>query len=288
METKHLEEFVVLAEICNYNRAADALFISQSSLFNHIKSLESDLGVSLFSRKGKNIVLSDYGQIFLPYAKTIISTEKEYRQIVDTDKDKDKNLEKLCIATQYLITELVKGFRNKYHNYKIYVVDNYSAMEVLDDGVCELAFIRDVPEIETSVYNVIPYRTDTMAAAVYSSHPLAGRDKVRLGELKNEDFVMISEHMGQECYGMQLCKRAGFIPNVVMTASGGNEAARLVNEEMGISLFFKGIIASEFFDNVTMVDLDPPVECRISLCWRKDKELSKPAELFVEYVKGLQ
>ena len=283
MEISHIEEFAVLADICNYGRAADKLFISQSSLFNHIKTLEAELGVPLFNRKGKNIVLSDYGQIFLPYAKTIISTAKEYVQVLQTNQD--KSAKKLQIGTQYRVTELIKEFSKQHREYEVHVFDNYSAMDALDEGICELAFIRDISEAESLVYNAIPYITDSFVAVVYSSHPLAKKPRVRLRDLKNEDFVMISRPQEQECSGMKLCKRAGFIPHVSMTAVNGSEAARLVDEEVGISLFLKSTIISENFQNLALIDLDPPIDCAISLCWRKDKKLSPAAKAFVTYVK---
>ena len=48
MELSYIREFVVLAETGNYLEAADTLFIAQSSLSRHIKSIEMDLGAPLF------------------------------------------------------------------------------------------------------------------------------------------------------------------------------------------------------------------------------------------------
>ena len=63
MEIDYVNEFLVLAKVLNYSDAADRLFISQSSLFKHIKALETELGVPLFEKDGKFIVLSKYGMI---------------------------------------------------------------------------------------------------------------------------------------------------------------------------------------------------------------------------------
>mgnify|MGYP000270200484 CR=1 FL=1 len=69
MELSYIREFVVLAETGNYLEAADALFIAQSSLSRHIKSIELDLGSPLFDRTTRKVVLNGFGQAFLPYAK---------------------------------------------------------------------------------------------------------------------------------------------------------------------------------------------------------------------------
>ena len=283
MDTIYIEEFAVLAEVCNYGRAADTLFISQSSLFNHIKALEGELGVALFNRKGKKIVLSDYGQMFLPYATAIITASKEYMQAIQNVQD--QNRKRLIIGTQYRIIDLVKDFRKQYPNLDLHVFDNHGGMEALDSGACELAFVRDISEADKGVYHVLPYVTDNIVVATYGSHPLSKRKSVRLTDLKNENFITVELSQNQAYYGMHLCKQAGFVPRVVMTAAHGNEAARLVNDGMGISLFLRGTILSEDFDNLALIDLSPPVECSISLCWSKDKELSEAAKAFVDFVK---
>ena len=65
MELSYIREFVVLAETGNYLEAADALFIAQSSLSRHIKSIELDLGSPLFDRTTRKVVLNGFGQAFL-------------------------------------------------------------------------------------------------------------------------------------------------------------------------------------------------------------------------------
>lgn len=108
METAYLKEFIVLAKMCNYNRAADELFISQSSLFNHIKTLEAELSVPLFERSGKRIIVSEYGQMFLPYAHRIIdATEGFDNEVKEKKMDASRAI---LIGTQYRLTQLVRSF----------------------------------------------------------------------------------------------------------------------------------------------------------------------------------
>ena len=64
MELSYIREFVVLAETGNYLEAADTLFIAQSSLSRHIKSIEMDLGAPLFDRTTRKVSLNGFGQAF--------------------------------------------------------------------------------------------------------------------------------------------------------------------------------------------------------------------------------
>ena len=66
MELSYIREFVVLAETGNYLEAADALFIAQSSLSRHIKSIELDLGSPLFDRTTRKVVYMLLHQMMNP------------------------------------------------------------------------------------------------------------------------------------------------------------------------------------------------------------------------------
>ena len=84
MELSYIREFVVLAETGNYLEAADALFIAQSSLSRHIKSIELDLGSPLFDRTTRKVVLNGFGQAFLPYAKKMVEIQEEYENVLQS------------------------------------------------------------------------------------------------------------------------------------------------------------------------------------------------------------
>ena len=72
MRTERLEEFRMLAQIQNYSRTAERLFISQSILSRHIKELEQELGVTLFFRDTHGVALTDEGKYLLKWAEPFL------------------------------------------------------------------------------------------------------------------------------------------------------------------------------------------------------------------------
>lgn len=283
MDTVYVKEFLVLAQVCNYSRAAELLYISQSTLFNHIRSLETDIGVSLFARKGRKIVLSESGQIFLPYAKTIAAASDEFSAVLQENTKKKNST--LRIAIQYPVTDIIQQFRSENPDCDIHLQDSQAPTEMMEDGSCELAFLRDVTAETHPEYCMIPFTTDTVVAAVHSGHPLANRKVVTLAEMRSESFVMIAQRKKRDCYCMKLCKNAGFVPRIAMTAATGIEAVKLVNAGLGVSLFLKGTMTPEIFRNLVLLELEPQITCSISLCWLKDRPLSPSAAKFVRFVQ---
>ena len=69
MDINYFREFVILAETKNYWAASERLFIGQSSLSKHIKTLEKSLGAALFDRTSRKVELTEFGKRMLPYAR---------------------------------------------------------------------------------------------------------------------------------------------------------------------------------------------------------------------------
>ena len=72
MNLRQLYYFKTIAELEHYTRAAEALYVSQSSLSHAIRELENELHVELFTRQGRNIKLTRHGELFYPHVKSII------------------------------------------------------------------------------------------------------------------------------------------------------------------------------------------------------------------------
>ena len=65
MNLNQLQYFITLAKYEHYTKAADELAITQPSLSNAIKLMEEELGTCLFEKRGRNVVLTKYGRLFL-------------------------------------------------------------------------------------------------------------------------------------------------------------------------------------------------------------------------------
>ena len=283
MDITYVKEFSALAEILNYKKAAENLFISQTTLFNHIKALENELGVPLFLRDGKRITLSEYGILFQPYARAIIGNTEQFEQEITERKARSGHI--LRVGSQYRITKLIQGFKQHHKDctvHDLYAKDPESA---LYQSEYDLAFICG-PVEEKDKYHVLPYIADSSVIVVPSSHPLAKRKSVALIELREEEFVQYLTPEGEETEEMKLCEQAGFKPKAAAIVNGP-EAIRLVHAGIGIMFTNKKsfLISEASTDGVVLLDLDPPIPCNVSLYWRKDKKPSALCLAFIDYVK---
>src|ERR1700732_1907248 len=72
MELNHLRYFVRAAELLHFTRAAESLYISQPTLSIHIQQLEEEFGSPLFARIGRNVRLTQAGELLLEHSRNVI------------------------------------------------------------------------------------------------------------------------------------------------------------------------------------------------------------------------
>ncbi|QAA32309.1 LysR family transcriptional regulator [Clostridium manihotivorum] len=101
--------FIVVAKYENYRKAADELFITQTSVFNHIKNLENLLKTKLFEPKGRNITLTEDGKLFYSIAANTLSTYE--KGIYEMQKSKKRYSFRLnVVVTSYIASYLMPSF----------------------------------------------------------------------------------------------------------------------------------------------------------------------------------
>lgn len=129
MNTELLKTFLTIVQTGSFTKAAQQLYVVQSTVSNRMKELEKEIGQPLLVRSGLLAELTPYGKAFLPYAKKILELESlAYAAIVS----KDQFVEHLNIGTvfyQYetLISRKLSGFCAAYPRYSIQIRPDVSA-----------------------------------------------------------------------------------------------------------------------------------------------------------------
>ncbi|MFE6167464.1 LysR family transcriptional regulator [Viridibacillus arvi] len=154
MELRHLITLKTIVEKGGFKKAAEHLGYAQSSVTNHIKELEQEIGKPLFDRLGKKVVLTYYGHHFLPYAVKIIDL---YSQALNTNDEPAGELtigisESLTIGR---IPSILLEYKKLYPkvNLSLKSIDNYNVVSNLQNGDIDLALILEkddwtLPELQ--------------------------------------------------------------------------------------------------------------------------------------------
>ncbi|MZQ99184.1 MAG: LysR family transcriptional regulator [Acidaminobacter sp.] len=105
---------VLEVEKCgSISRAAQNLFLSQSNLSTSIKSLENELGYSIFTRSSQGVTITPEGKLFLKSAKIIYAELRNIEKIEKIYKAKDSNLSIVCVYSSFIFQKFIE-FRKNY------------------------------------------------------------------------------------------------------------------------------------------------------------------------------
>ena len=91
VDFRQLETFVEVCEQMSFTKAASNLYISQQGVSKSIKTLEDELGVSLFLRTNSSISLTNYGVILQRYAEDLVNNYTKVLTEINTEKNRDRN-----------------------------------------------------------------------------------------------------------------------------------------------------------------------------------------------------
>ena len=149
MEVRQLNTLIRAAQFQSFSKAAESLGYSQSAVTVQIKALEEELGVRLFDRMNKRVLLTVDGQRFLEYANSILDTIQSARQALNENAELDGSLhigtlESLCF---FRLPGLIRQFRLEHPRVGLRVTTGSpeELIEKMEQGEVDLVCILDEP-----------------------------------------------------------------------------------------------------------------------------------------------
>lgn len=292
---KYLNEFIILAETGHYPKAAEQLYLSKSALTKHIRDLENSVEHKLLEQSGHRLVLTDFGNFFLDYAKSFVSLDRDYENAIKQFEQGYAQEIRIAISAfmncDHIINTLWSCFTNDFPQYHLSTMeqqtDNYSLEDLFAMGY-ELVFALS-PSPKSQTYNCYSWAKSTIVALLPLSHPLTRKNQISLKELSEESFILTPKSTSLYQYILSLCHEAGFEPQVDFTIDGNANLIELVSGIHGVALTtYNNVYRSRKHNSVAIVRLNPEPSIYLNLYSRKDRPLSAAAGRFFEYAKMMQ
>ena len=186
MELRQLKYFITSADTLNFTEAARQCFITQSTLSQQIKQLETELGVQLFECIGKRVFLTETGRDFLPYARqTVADADYGVQRIKDME---DLKTGRLCIGTTFglsaLITDAIARFSEQYPeiHFEVMFLKQDELIDAVRERKVDFALTFEMME-KDDLLTEQPAKTYHLCAIVSDQNPLAQQATVSLRQL---------------------------------------------------------------------------------------------------------
>lgn len=189
MNIDHLETFMYVAHLENIHKAAEALFLSQPTVTARIKTLERDLDIELFLRKGRNVILTEEGKAFVPYAERILRTYQQGKKLLN----KGSHQEEIVIGANTITSEYFMPYAlpflkktNPHLRFKFISAPNDELLDKLLQKQVDIAFMKEVTHNRIQSHGLLD---NSVRLVVFPGHPLQNKQGITVQDLAAEPMV---------------------------------------------------------------------------------------------------
>ncbi len=197
MEFKQIQTFVTITQLHSFTKAAQKLGYSQSAITVQIQHLEEELGVQLFDRMKRTVILTTQGQQFLEYAEKILYDVKQAKKQMEPNDElcgtlHVGTLESLCNSKFPFITEYLYN-HHPHMKLKITTGTPNQLIDMMDRNHLDLIWILDRQRYHTEWIKVFESQEPIVFVASPASH-LAHRESLVLEDLLDEPFFLTEKN----------------------------------------------------------------------------------------------
>lgn len=294
MTLQQLKYALTIADCGSMNEAAKQLFISQPSLSETMKELETEIGLDIFLRSNRGIVITPEGEEFLGYARQVT---EQFGLLQSKYIDK-KVKEKFSVSTQHYtfavkaFVETVKQIGMEQYEFAVHETTTISVIENVKNFKSEIGVLYE-NDFNEKVLNkmfkenglefVELFSCDTFVY-LWSGHPLAKQDVITMEELDEYPCLSFDQGKNNSLYLAEEMKSTYEYRRLIKA----NDRATLLNMMIGLNAYTlcSGIICEDLNGNdYKAVPLKETEKMRIGYIKRKGAKVSHIGELYIEELK---
>ena len=287
MEIRVLRYFLEIARVGNMSRAAETLHISQPTLSKQMKELEQELGKKLFHRGSVGLTLTDEGMLLRKRAEDILD-------MVDKTTDEFNALDTItggevhigCAESHQIkyLARIIKEFREDYPLFRYHLTSGNTeqVVERLDRGLIDFAVIVEPPNLSKYNYIEVP-ETNAWGLVMKKNDPLASKTSVEVDDLIGLPIICSAQAMQVDI--PRWCGEKTDMLDLSGTINLAYNGSIFVKEGVGYMLSFDNLIDTGTNSPLTFRPLNPPLETKMYVIWKKYQVFTPIAQLLVDEMK---
>jgi DNA-binding transcriptional LysR family regulator len=285
MELRQLTIFRAAATYLSFSRAAVSLKYVQSNVTAQIQGLEEELGVRLFDRLGRRVVLTDAGRQLLQYTDQILGLVDEARIAVATGQEPAGTIvlaapETLCT---YRLPPLLTRFRQQFPRVQVLFQPTpvSDLQRSVSEGVVDVAFTLDAP-LQAADLVIEPFIREPLLVVAPPDHHLVGAAKVEPTDLQGEPVILV-EGCPYRTWFQRTLNAAGVYPSINLAMSSVEAIKQCVMVGMGITILPAVTVSAELAGGkLAALNWTEEFVAVTQMLWHKDKWLSPALSAFLD------
>jgi DNA-binding transcriptional LysR family regulator len=295
MDLKTLENFVRLAEIRNYRRTAEEIFIAQPALSRQIQLLEAEIGAELFKRSKRSVELTEAGAYFEQEVSRLLEQFKEVahraRQI-HAGEAGEIRIGHASSSMQSVLPDVLKALRSRFPQLKTKLIEATNLFEInaLLHREIDLGFGPNIITPPEIVQKVI--YTENFVLLLPEKHALNETNFESLAQVAQENFILPpkSESRGYVETIEAMCQANGFLPQVSQQSGHSMTVLRLVEAGMGVSIEPKSSLKhlSLKIKSIELTNVPQKVEMKVLWLRERSQDLQKYLQIMEDTIQNFE
>ncbi len=279
-ELRELQFFVAVAERLNVSKAAQAVHLSQPALSRQIQSLERKLGVKLFERIGKRLILTVEGEDLLKHAAGLLDRAQELTNRAYGLKQGHTGLLRVGASPQtiaWLLSPVISEFGARHPNVDINVSEGHNddLVRFVEHGTVHLVAAY------LGVNNALVGQklfTGRLFAVLPPCHARAGASAIRMDDIAGDSFLLMRRGFLTRHLFDQACAAHGVRPRIFLESDSTHTLCALAHDGHGVAVVSSSAQDTEYIRQAIPIQSDRcQTEADVSAIWNPN--LYRPASL---------
>lgn len=280
MNIRDLQYLVALAEHKHFSKAAEACFVSQPTLSTQIKKLEDELGVVLFERAPRQVMITPIGEAIVARARTVLHDVAQIKRLARQSLNPETGTLTLGVfptLAPYLLPHLVPALQASHPDLELLLVEEKTnkLIELMRQGSIDTALLA-LPLLDDDMHATQLF-TEPFMAATPKNHPLARKKKLKLDDLNNLPLLLLEEGHCLRDQALDVCHMAGTSEREGFRATSLETLRQMVAAGVGITLLPQLAVTAPVpqSPNIRLIPFQSPQPHRqIALVWRASSAMS--------------
>jgi len=288
---KQLKYLCAVAEHRHFSKAAAACHVTQSTLSAAIQELESQLGVKIFERNKKTVLITSLGEKLLVQARIVLGDVEDFVGIARAHEAPlvgDLRLGVIPTIGPFLLPAILSDLRKSFDKLKLYLKEEMSAelVQQLQQGQLDLiilAFPFPLPDMET-----VSLFEDEFLLCLPPGHELEKVQQVKQHQLRGQSLLLLEEGHCLRDHALEACKLETADTDLVYQGTSLHTLVQMVANGLGMTLLPAMSIDADVLGD-THLQLkhfsNENVSREVGMAWRKSDPRREEYLLLAEFVK---
>ncbi|WP_289487145.1 LysR family transcriptional regulator [Fictibacillus enclensis] len=285
MDLRLLEYFLAVCEELHFTKAAEKLGISQPTLSQQIRILESRLGATLFYRVGKKIQMTQAGEVLQYHARRIFSEVHQIHMKMDEINLMQRGKITIGCSGNHLLLPSLATFQKKYSGIELSIID-IATDEIIEKTLnheFEVGIVL-LPINESQLEHKVLFK-DEFTLVVSNEHPLAENEYIHIKDLSGHSLFLLQEKYLTRQYIDGYFKSLGLQIKPAVELSDMHSLLHMTILNQGITILPKSYLNTVDTRKIRQIPIIPSIPLKeVGIVYRKQKFMSSTIKEFIEHM----